>query len=542
MGEFMIIKVNLKENTTRTMRKFLIILISLMSLTLNGANFENLPNDALIGKGRSYMNSKQSKDTALLCLSIVVRRYYQNPKDKKARRDAISAMRLLGIWYMNGRPEYAKSYKYTASAIAIAQEDGLKEELPSLYCNMASLRLTASLLGLGDEKEVVNNLKKAYRLASETGNERALRITVDNMLNLLGDTACGDEIEDFKHRKLKPTPELTYTRLQIKAYDALRGGDTTRALNYVKQSGAVIKELDATRATGALLKIARLMENQGQQISARKIFREVLSQAQKTKDTTDITLMYDRLAQNYEAAGMPDSAKECRYQWLMLREQLRDFSNQDLTAAQLSQQIEQVNQELLEMSLTRQKREQQLLWLGACLIVVIIVALWIVTASRTQSRHLRVLYEQNLKQLNTGKAAPIMTVGNPDIKEKYQYSPLSDEMRDHLYQLAMDTMENSKEIYDTDFSIDRLGDLTGNNPRYLSQAINQHGTNFPQMLSSYRIKEACRRFNDTDTYGQWTIEAVAQSVGMSRSSFGVLFKKATGLTPAQYRRQALSRN
>jgi len=65
------------------------------------------------------------------------------------------------------------------------------------------------------------------------------------------------------------------------------------------------------------------------------------------------------------------------------------------------------------------------------------------------------------------------------------------------------------------------------------------GKNLHQLISEYRIKEACRRISDQDQYGRYTIEAIAASVGFkSRTNFSTNFKKVTGLTPSQYLREA----
>jgi AraC-like DNA-binding protein len=71
---------------------------------------------------------------------------------------------------------------------------------------------------------------------------------------------------------------------------------------------------------------------------------------------------------------------------------------------------------------------------------------------------------------------------------------------------------------------------------YVSQVINEkYDNNFNHLLNEYRIKESCRRMNDTDNYGNYTIESIALSVGFkSRSNFISTFKRFTGLTPSAY--------
>lgn len=512
------------------------VFLALSSLVNAGAGVrpESLPSDTLNARGRRIVESGQRTPEAYLWLSIVARRYYQKPRDAEARRAAVTAMHWLGVWHMLGQPDYAKAYEYTATAIALAREDGIDDELPNLYNNMSSLMLTANMLGVGDKKEDSDNLKLAYRSAVATRNHTAMRTTIDNMLNYLGDTIYDAEIADFKRRRISPSPLLDYTRWQIRAYDALRQGDTARAIAYVRRSGQAARPYDKARAQGAELKEATLLEKQGRLPQGRAIMLRLLEQTISERDTLQITYLYRRLADNYEKSAMDDSAKECRYRWLTMREQIRERSENALQAAQMSRQMEQVNQELRDMSLARQRRERQLLWLGGILAITLLGAGWVVTAYRSQSHHMRQLYEQNLKLLEAQN--PPQTD-----KPKYEASPVDTGASDELYMKVKETMQRSPEIYDPNFSLDRLAALMGINSRYLSQAINQHGGNFSQMLSSLRITEACRRFNHVEAYGRYTVEGVAQSVGMSRSSFGSLFKKATGLTPAQYRRQARER-
>jgi AraC-like DNA-binding protein len=70
----------------------------------------------------------------------------------------------------------------------------------------------------------------------------------------------------------------------------------------------------------------------------------------------------------------------------------------------------------------------------------------------------------------------------------------------------------------------------------VSQVINQEaGQTFSMLVRKYRIKEACRRLNDTQNYGHVTLETISESVGFkSRSTFVTAFKEQIGLTPSEY--------
>ena len=101
-------------------------------------------------------------------------------------------------------------------------------------------------------------------------------------------------------------------------------------------------------------------------------------------------------------------------------------------------------------------------------------------------------------------------------------------------------METSDEVYQENFSLDRLTQLVDvKSPNYVSQVLNEHYDHtFKEMLNDYRIREACRRINDREHYSQLTVQAIAESVGFgSYPNFVTNFKKFTGLTPSAYRKQ-----
>lgn len=104
-------------------------------------------------------------------------------------------------------------------------------------------------------------------------------------------------------------------------------------------------------------------------------------------------------------------------------------------------------------------------------------------------------------------------------------------------------MGTAPEIFDKSFTFSRLHELVGGNAKYISQAINTYAhCDFRTLLGQYRIREACRRINDMEHYGNYTIDAIAKGVGiMSRTSFIQNFKKHTGLTPSVYLRLARSK-
>lgn len=124
--------------------------------------------------------------------------------------------------------------------------------------------------------------------------------------------------------------------------------------------------------------------------------------------------------------------------------------------------------------------------------------------------------------------------------KKYQNSTLGDDDKAALTDRILRVFESGDEIFESNFDMNRLAELVGSTYKNVSQTVNEQlGKNFNQVLNEYRIKEACRRLNDQATYGNYTIEAIGESVGYgSRSTFVTQFKTLTGLTPSEFQNQA----
>jgi AraC-like DNA-binding protein len=129
---------------------------------------------------------------------------------------------------------------------------------------------------------------------------------------------------------------------------------------------------------------------------------------------------------------------------------------------------------------------------------------------------------------------------NGDPPQKYQGSSLSKEQKEQLLQAINEVMDNTLEFCNVDFTLEKMAYLTNSKTKYVSQIINEvYGKNFNRFVNEYRIKEARSRLMNTETYGNYTVKAIAQSVGFkSNTNFNQLFKELTGITPSMYQDMA----
>lgn len=524
------------------------ILIFLVAACFMNAAAASTPNpvEATVARATRLYRAGQT-DSALVCYSRVIQRYYRNTADTSVHRAAANAFAAVGNIYTQ-RGYYGKAYENLATGISLAEERGLKRPLILLYNNMSALWETSNQLLNHDAERHSKYLKKAYWLSVELSDQRNLEYIVDNMLMAADATTYAKEIADFRTQRLRRLPELAYTRTYLEMHDALLRGDTATAYANLEKAVSIARPSDPVGLLNAMLTIAQLQSRQGQNTKARHTLQQMRSEAIRLKQPQYLTMVYAALCDNYAAVGMADSAQQCRYRVLEMRDTLQRRSENNLTGMELTREIERVNQELRHMSLVRQQRERQLVWVGALALLLLMGAMWVWQSYRIKMAHIRELYLQNINMLRQApEPVPPASILPPstsssehcaDIEEGQTHGSTSAIRK--TYADALEAMASSPEPLTPDFTLAQLSTLTGIHTRILSQAINECAhCRFPQFVNEYRIREACRRFNDTANYGQFTIEAIGQSVGLSRTSFHRMFKKTTGLTPAQYREAAL---
>ncbi len=98
-------------------------------------------------------------------------------------------------------------------------------------------------------------------------------------------------------------------------------------------------------------------------------------------------------------------------------------------------------------------------------------------------------------------------------------------------------METQKPYMNSNLNISELADLMGIHRNNLSMLINDYyHKNFFSFINEYRIQESKAKLIDP-AYNHLSIEGIAKSVGFnSKSVFNPAFKKITGLTPVEYKK------
>ncbi|MGM9859935.1 MAG: helix-turn-helix domain-containing protein, partial [Muribaculaceae bacterium] len=195
----------------------------------------------------------------------------------------------------------------------------------------------------------------------------------------------------------------------------------------------------------------------------------------------------------------------------------------------------------VELTKARYRERMSLYGMAGATLIIILSALFLVILynhNRRLNESNRSLYRKNeeLLRQEISQAKPTDSV---DIV-KYSGSNIADEYKVEILNRTKELLRSSEEVYADDFCIARLATMVDVKEKVLSQVINElWGGNFVSLINHYRINEACRRITDINNFGNFTIESIGNSVGFkSRSAFIAAFKKQTGLTPSEYKKQA----
>jgi AraC-like DNA-binding protein len=136
----------------------------------------------------------------------------------------------------------------------------------------------------------------------------------------------------------------------------------------------------------------------------------------------------------------------------------------------------------------------------------------------------------------------LLEVSDNEIKKKYQKSTLTEEMISKYSEKLLSSMNDQKLFMKNDLTLPELSGTLSISVHHLSQIINEKfNQNFFEFINKFRIEEAKNILSNNENQNI-TIASIGFDTGFnSISSFNSAFKKYVGVSPSQFRKQALTK-
>ncbi len=525
----------------------------------------NLTMERLLDIADKDFTDGNKKDTALMCYTIVANRYDSSlSTEKKAMcKDAI--MRLWSIYFYDFY-DYPKCFDCLTRANEIATAAGIED---------ANI-----FLGFGCMYQTISEECNDFELGSKALEyyKRALSVGLKTHDDKHADMACTDVLamahvqgglapvaETWRNYLQLPEDNETwilrrYNKMLYQAFDCVEKNQYDDAINMYDRQ---LQLIDTTQYS----RLVYFTHVEKAKVHAMQRDYRLAIEALKQSERIAVDLemkdckleVYGMLAKYYQQLGDRNAREHYYNQFTMLKDTLTNYQQ----LASVSEMEFRNELKGMEQDMTDIKRHRELMsyvtLVSLGFLLVLLVLLYLVYRKNGELRRSnQSLYQKNVEMLRAEEeerrmrrqlqdkelpAADAAATGNPvdaDSDVKYKSSHLSDSDKQQLLARILEVMDTSDEIFSPDFSLERLAMMSDSKYKYVSQVINEHyQQNFNNFLNSYRIKEACKRMGDITNYGNYTIEAISESVGFkSRSTFVTSFKRITGLTPSQYQRMA----
>ena len=522
-------------------------------------NWLSLPSDKLLEKGDYFLNHSRQPDSAMMCFTIVAQRY----RPDMSRADMQKSLEgYYGRWQTQvfGFGNYITALSDLRAAEDIVEFAHLAPTKLYYYYGIFYLSVASSTAEKSYALRGAEYFQKAIQEASRTRDFRTLHRSFDNLVtaSYIYDSLplMNRELNlmrrlDVPQKWRKDVSLLTYNAIAAEMKGNLAG---------------------ASAAYDSLIRvIPRNVEN-SRYLAAAYINKSRILKDLRPASTLSYLDSALRLTYLYDMPDVRRSALGATLNYYMATGDSAALANTQHHYTALKDSIisEKFLLTLQEINFSAERRRMQremdaksaesrlkgwVISLTSAILAVTLIFIFLLKRSNSKLRsRSEMLYRQlqSASQLPGPQWLSVPPAVSDEPQQptgdehdeadngadaKYSGSPLSDDAKDEISEKISHIILQTESIFDPEFSLDTLASMLNSNRRYVSQAINQSfGCNFWTLVNRARVREAMRRLDSHEEFANYTIEAVAESVGFrSRSSFSAWFRKFTGLSAAEYR-------
>lgn len=512
-------------------------------------SYSRIPVSELRSMGSKCISELRA-DSALAFYTIAASRYNEGLTKKEKEDCAVCTINTGYVWlYMLNNAEQA--YPWIIKGMEICEEEGFDRYLPIASNYLAQIHAT-----YGDTDKALSLYRKAFRESLENEIWWSLLMSYTDLLTFAWQIdsldKIGEEMEAFERTEIPRMPLSRFSESFHEGMKAIIAKDYPRAERlFVKAESE--NDAESGREHGDVqnkIIIGDVCFRGGDVGSAIDIMRNAERLMRKYEFWDLSPSIYNCLERYYSVSGRRDSSEYFHIKGLEIHDSIFNVEKygkiKDLETAGI---ISSYDNDLRRLSAERDNQRRNAWMFGAIAILIATIFILTLIKNKKLSAANRELYLKNLEILGRADKERKRAVESPaqesqqSEEQSLPASPEPPKENREMMELMVrvtEVFDNNPEIYDPDFSIDRLAELTESLPRYVSQAVNEAGrTDFRTLLATYRVREACRRLSEEAHDKRVTVEAISTEVGYrSRTHFSKVFKEITGLTPSEFLRQA----
>lgn len=506
------------------------------------------PSDKLMEIGVSCLGRSVKSDSAMVCFAIVSNRYY----DGMSREDkfrCVAAMNDLAVSYTYGHINYPQAHRYLIRALALAEENTFSYLLSAIYNNLGNLYyIYGRQLELGGMLTKAEEMYlKAYRQSEQIKNYYLQCCAFINIMDT-GTPVPLDQFSGiFDKRIPASTNSLAHARMLYKAVEAERSGHYALARQYYQKMIPAINQkfMPEVYVSGGYVRIGNTYADERNYAKALAEYRKAMDVAAEHHNLELSINAIRQMEKVRRLMGDNRAADSLHVRLLTQRDSLvTAFGLNNIAEMSFKHELQQAEDKTQQLVSEKRVRRAKLYMVSVLLAVAVAFLLFVVRKNRQLWQRNKKLYEKNVALLHAEDEDKASRDSAKSVHkdvcsvEKYNASKLCEDEKLRLLDCIRDIMQQSDVICNSEFSLQQLAKLVGSNKTYVSQVINEkYGKTFNMLLGDSRVKEACRRIDDHEHYGQYTLESISESVGFrSRTTFTTSFKRLVGLTPSEYLR------
>ena len=470
---------------------------------------------------------------ALSCFGVIIDRYNMG-RETDDMHEFIGALNNSGCVYKYFYYDYPEAYRRLSRAYELCEKADMDSILPVILVNLGDLLNDYNTIykSAAMKRQADSLLNVCVDRALEKKNWELLTYAFYNLANNNSDIDLERYDAIFSDEIPHDTPLLEYVRLLYKGREQMQSGNYAEARDYFnRQLAAVNTRWQAPRDTiAAYVNIAQAYNLEKNYPKAAENLLKAL-QVTEAEDIRDLEAeIYRQLSDFYRLIDDTAAARQYRIGYL---EKLEEMHNARLSNIAELNYLDQLNKEAAKAHELAYRERSNRIIIAVIALVLIVVVIFLLLLWRTNKKlHARVksLFEKYREALERDDRS-----GN-QAESKYSHSNLNDMQRAELVNRIRAVLADPDVICQQGFSSTQLAAMVGSNTTYVSQVINEtYGVSFSILLGNCRVREACRRINDSNQFDNLTIEGIANSVGFkSRTALLNAFKREVGITPSEY--------